>query len=321
MKIELYGDVVSDEYDWLYSLFEIPHCCPKNVRDAMKELPEDEDLILEVNSPGGDVWAGFEIYGMLQKLQGRTEAHIIALAASAATTITSACTKVLASPVAQFMIHQPAAFAGYVNNEGARQLQNFLDSVKASIINGYVVKSAGKTSRKTFEKLVDYETFMPIQDAIELGLVDGYLDTDEETDALLSAGGGLKITNVLCVNVDADTLLTRYEEAVKAGNLEEVPGHPVKRESAGAPENGGDAADLVAFAMTPNETDLSDEAFAGQLAMSIETSPLPKHMHLIDTATPIEDPVITENREICENLISDWRLQAALDLEKVRYPR
>ena len=182
MKIELYGDVVSDEYDWLYSLFEIPHCCPKNVRDAMKELPEDEDLILEVNSPGGDVWAGFEIYGMLQKLQGRTEAHIIALAASAATTITSACTKVLASPVAQFMIHQPAALAGYVNNEGARQLQNFLDSVKASIINGYVVKSGGKAGRRTFEKLVDNETFMPIQDAIELGLVDGYLDTDEEAD-------------------------------------------------------------------------------------------------------------------------------------------
>ena len=286
MNIELYGDVVSDEYDWLYSLFEIPHCCPKNVRDAMKELPEDEDLILEVNSPGGDVWAGFEIYGMLQKLQGRTEAHIIALAASAATTITSACTKVLASPVAQFMIHQPAAFAGYVNNEGARQLQNLLDSVKASIINGYVVKSAGKTSRKTFEKLVDNETFMPIQDAIELGLVDGYLDTDEEADALLSAGGGLKITNVACVNVDADTLLTRYEEAVKAGNLEEVPGHPVRRES---PQTDGSAL---------TEAMIDDVLKAAGV-----------------------DPVTNEKREICENLISDWRLQAALDLEKVRYPR
>ena len=277
MKIELYGDVVSDEYDWLYSLFEIPHCCPKNVRDAMKELPEDEDLILEVNSPGGDVWAGFEIYGMLQKLQGRTEAHIIALAASAATT---------ASPVAQFMIHQPAALAGHVNNEGARQLQNFLDSVKASIINGYVVKSAGKTSRKTFEKLVDNETFMPIQDAIELGLVDGYLDTDEEADALLSAGGGLKITNVACVNVDADTLLTRYEEAVKAGNLEEVPGHPVKRES----------------------TQTGDS--------TLTRAAIDEVMKIAGV-----DPVTSENREICENLISDWRLQAALDLEKVRYPR
>ena len=303
MKIELYGDVVSDEYDWLYSLFEIPHCCPKNVRDAMKELPEDEDLILEVNSPGGDVWAGFEIYGMLQKLQGRTEAHIIALAASAATTITSACTKVLASPVAQFMIHQPAALAGYVNNEGARQLQNFLDSVKASIINGYVVKSAGKTSRKTFEKLVDNETFMPIQDAIELGLVDGYLDTDEEADALLSAGGGLKITNVACVNVDADTLLTRYEEAVKAGNLEEVPGHPVKRESAQNDAEPLTRAKNKAYVMPEVEvlTGPAADALMNQLRA--------------------EDPRITESREICENLISDWRLQAALDLEKVRYPR
>lgn len=303
MKIELYGDVVSDEYDWLYSLFEIPHCCPKNVRDAMKELPEDEDLILEVNSPGGDVWAGFEIYGMLQKIQGRTEAHIIALAASAATTITSACTKVLASPVAQFMIHQPATLAGYVNNEGARQLQNFLDSVKASIINGYVVKSAGKTSRKTFEKLVDNETFMPIQDAIDLGLVDGYLDTDEETDALLSAGGGLKITNVACVNVDADTLLTRYEEAVKAGNLEEVPGHPVKRENAQTDDSALTEAENEAFEMP------EVEALTGPAVDAL--------MNRLRA----ENPRITESREICENLISDWRLQAALDLEKVRYPR
>ena len=303
MKIELYGDVVSDEYDWLYSLFEIPHCCPKNVRDAMKELPEDEDLILEVNSPGGDVWAGFEIYGMLQKLQGRTEAHIIALAASAATTITSACTKVLASPVAQFMIHQPAALAGYVNNEGARQLQNFLDSVKASIINGYVVKSGGKAGRRTFEKLVDNETFMPIQDAIELGLVDGYLDTDEEADALLSAGGGLKITNVACVNVDADTLLTRYEEAVKAGNLEEVPGHPVKRES---PQAAGSAL-----------TEAKNKAFEMPEA-EVLTGPA---ADMLMSRLRAENPRITENREICENLISDWRLQAALDLEKVRYPR
>ena len=303
MKIELYGDVVSDEYDWLYSLFEIPHCCPKNVRDAMKELPEDEDLILEVNSPGGDVWAGFEIYGMLQKLQGRTEAHIIALAASAATTITSACTKVLASPVAQFMIHQPAALAGYVNNEGARQLQNFLDSVNASIINGYVVKSGGKAGRRTFEKLVDNETFMPIQDAIELGLVDGYLDTDEEADALLSAGGGLKITNVACVNVDADTLLTRYEEAVKAGNLEEVPGHPVKRESPQTDDSVLTDAKKKAYEMPEAEvlTGPAADALMKQLRA--------------------EDPRITESREICENLISDWRLQAALDLEKVRYPR
>lgn len=304
MNIELYGDVVSDEYDWLYSLFQIPHCCPKNVRDALKKLPEDEDLIIEINSPGGDVWAGFEIYGLLQKIAGRTEAHIIALAASAATTITSACTRVLASPVAQFMIHQPAGYAGWTNNEGARQLLNFLDSIKASIINGYVVKSAGKASRKTFEKLVDQSTYMPIQDAIELGLVDGYLDTDKEADELLSAGGGLRLTNSVGDGSTVEALLERYEAAVKAGTMQEVPGHPVRRdgqqseaETAQRRDNAAPAAETqqggADFADGPDRT-----AYA--------------------VAVPGENPVITENREIVENLIDEWRMQAAIDLERAR---
>lgn len=304
MNIELYGDVVSDEYDWLYSLFQIPHCCPKNVRDALKKLPEDEDLIIEINSPGGDVWAGFEIYGLLQKIAGRTEAHIIALAASAATTITSACTRVLASPVAQFMIHQPAGYAGWTNNEGARQLLNFLDSIKASIINGYVVKSAGKASRKTFEKLVDQSTYMPIQDAIELGLVDGYLDTTEEAGELLSAGGSLRLTNSAGDGSTVEALLERYEAAVKAGTMQEVPGHPVRRdgqqseaETAQRRDNAAPAAETqqggADFADGPDRT-----AYA--------------------VAVPGENPVITENREIVENLIDEWRMQAAIDLERAR---
>lgn len=300
MNIELYGDIVSDEWDWLYSLFNIPHCCPKNVRDALKALPEDEDLIIEINSPGGDVWAGFEIYGLLQKIAGRTEAHIIAMAASAATTITSACTKVLASPVAQFMIHQPAAYAGWLNNEGARQLQNFLDSIKASIINGYVVKSAGKASRKTFEKLVDNSTYMPVQDAIDLGLVDGYLDTDKETDELLSAGGGLRLTNAAGDgSLTVEALLERYEAAVKAGTMEEVPEHPVRRDG---PQSAPEAAQGESGAQPPE---------SGAQAAQNGANPAWDFRFA-------EDPRITENREIVENLIDNWRMQAAIDLERAR---
>ena len=318
MIIELYGDVVSDEYDWLYSLFKIPHCCPKNIRDALKTLPEEEDLILEVNSPGGDVWAGFEIYGLLQKINGRTEAHIIALAASAATTITSACSRVLASPVAQFMIHQPAAYAeGFLNNEGARQLQNFLDSVKASIINGYVVKSAGKASRKTFEKLVDQSTYMPIQDAIDLGLVDGYLDTDKEADELLSAGGGLRLNNSAGDGPTVDGLLRRYEDAVRAGLMDEVPGHPVSRETQdGAPE----AAQSEAGASCAKSSAQAAAQWGSgtqENAQGADPAEGPSRTAYV-VAVPGEDPIITENREIVENLIADWRLQAAIDLERER---
>ena len=235
MKIKLYGELVSDDWAWIYDFFEIPCCYPGIVRDAIAALPPDDELVLEINCPGGDVWAGFEIFGMLQGCRA---------AASAATTVMSGCDTVLASPVAQVMIHQPATGAGYVNNDGARELVNFLDSIKASIINGYVVKAAGKTPRARFEALVDESTWMPVQDAIDLGLVDGMLDTDEETAQRIAAAGGLLITNMATLSTPPQALLERYEAAVRAGNAEEVPGHPVEPKTpdaattpATAPEN------------------------------------------------------------------------------------
>ncbi len=245
MKIKLYGELVSDDWVWVYEFFEIPCCYPGIVRDAIAALPPDDELVLEINCPGGDVWAGFEIFGMLQGCRAHTEAHVIAMAASAATTVMSGCDTVLASPVAQVMIHQPAARPnGFLNNDGARGLVNYLDSIRASIINGYVLKAAGKTPRARFEALVDDSTWMPVQDAIDLGLVDGMLDTDEETAQRIAAAGGLLITNMATLSTPPQALLERYEAAVRAGNAEEVPGHPVEPKTpdaattpATAPEN------------------------------------------------------------------------------------
>ena len=299
MTIKLFGDVAPDEWVWIYDLFELPCISPKMVRDAIAELPEGEDLILEVNSPGGDAWAGFEIFGLLQALGERTEAHIIAMAASAATTITSACARVLASPVAQIMIHQPyVSVYDSMNNTGAQQLLNFLDSVKASIINGYLVKCGGKTTRRTLEKLVDKSTWMPAQDAIALGLVDGLLDTAEETEAMITAGGGIGVTNSAAGN-GVTSLLERYEAAVRAGTMQEVPGHPVRRESA---QGAGTEAQV-------------GEPGAQETARGVDPADGPDRTAYA-VAVPGEDPVITENREVVENLISDWRLQAAIDLER-----
>ena len=253
MKISMYGELVQDEWDWLYTFFEIPHCCPRQVREAIAGLAPEEELVIEINCPGGDVWAGFEIFGFLQACRAHTEAHIIAMAASAATTVTSACETVLASPVAQIMIHQPAASAGWVDNDGARRLANFLDSVRASIINGYVLKAAGRTPRARFEQLVSDSTWMPVQDAIELGLVDGILDADEEDAKRIREAGGVLVTNMATLSPVPHDLLRRYEAAVRAGTAQEVPGHPVTpkaQEAAGSgaesPENGVPPAESAA---------------------------------------------------------------------------
>ena len=314
MTIKLFGDVTSDEWVWLYELFGLPCCSPKTVRDAIAELPDDEDLIIEVNSPGGDAWAGFEIFGLLQALGERTEAHIIALAASAATTITSACARVLASPVAQIMIHQPyVGVYDSMNNEDAQRLLNFLDSVKAAIINGYMVKCGGKTNRRTLEKLVDNSTWMPAQDAIALGLVDGLLDTTEETAAAITAGGGIGVTNSAAGN-SVTSLLERYEAAVRADPLQEVPGHPVQRESAqAAGTEATEAAGVGDLAAGVGDLITPEDLAANTLFYKPGLNDLESDAR---GTVPGEDPVITENREVVENLISDWRLQAAIDLER-----
>lgn len=339
MKIKLYGDVISDEWAWVYELFGVPCCYPKLVRDAIEQLPAGEDLIIEVNSPGGSAWAGFEIFGLLQSLGERTEAHIVALAASAATTITSGCSRVLASPVAQIMIHQPVIDGGVVNNNGARELQNFLDSVKASIINSYVVKCGGKTSRKKLEQLVDRSTWMPAQDAIELGLVDGLLDTSEEAAAMITAGGGIGVTNS-AGGGSLESLLERYEAAVKAGTMEEVPGHPVRRESAqgaeaaareaGKPATGEDSGDGDESAMAPAAAagigDLA--AGVGNAVRGIDradgvdaTAFAALAVSRPDTASAYargEAGALPTPADIVANAVEDWTLMAAIELERAR---
>lgn len=269
MTIELFGEIVSDDDAWLYDAFGIPYYSPKQLRAAIKELPAGENLVLEINSPGGDVWAGFEIYGLLQACRADTEAHIIPMAASAASTVMCGCDKVLASPVAQIMIHQPAAFVvGYLNNDGTRHLQKYLDSIKASILNGYVIKSAGKASRRKFEQLVDDSTWMPAQDALALGLVDGYLDVDDDAAAAITADGGLRVSNAAGISPTPKGLLARYEAAVRAGTMDAVPGHPVSMEPSPAQKTSAEAAPLA------NQTDA--------------------------------------------DLLGDWHLMAAIELEKAR---
>ena len=325
MKIKLYGEVICDEWAWVYELFGVPCCYPKLVRDAIEQLPAGEDLIIEVNSPGGSAWAGFEIFGLLQSLGERTEAHIVALAASAATTITSGCSRVLASPVAQIMIHQPVIDGGVVNNNGARELQNFLDSVKASIINSYVVKCGGKTSRKKLEQLVDRSTWMPAQDAIELGLVDGLLDTTEETEAMITTGGGIGVTNS-AGGPSPESLLERYEAAVKAGTMEEVPGHPVRRENAQAAETAATTAAEADDCLAVGIGDLA--AGVGNAVRGIDradgvdaTAFATLAVSRWDTGSAYErgEPgALPTPADIVADAVEDWTLMAAIELERAR---
>ena len=82
---------------------------PKLFKDEL--LSGEGDITVWINSPGGDVFAAAQIYNMLMDYKGNVTVKIDGLAASAASVIAMAGTKVLMSPVAMMMIHNPATIA------------------------------------------------------------------------------------------------------------------------------------------------------------------------------------------------------------------
>lgn len=234
MRVQLNGEVIPSEYQWLYDWFGISAFSPAVVRQAVESNPAGEDLELEINSGGGSVFAGFEIYSILQTAKCNTVAMVQSLAASAASTVMVGCRRVLLSPVAQVMIHLPATCTEGNQRDHQESLQ-MLGSITQSILNGYQLRCGSKASRERLEALMEAETWLPAQDAIELGLADAIMVDGETVDASVlpvsvvnAVGGGIRAlaTNAVCR--DPDTLMAQYQQMVAAGVKPAADGHPVE---------------------------------------------------------------------------------------------
>lgn len=134
---------------------------------------EQSDITVWINSPGGDCFAAAQIFNMLREYPHNITVKIDALCASAATVVAMAGDKVLMSPVASFMIHDPSTFAGG-NRKDFEQAISILDEIKESIINAYVLKT--NLPRNKLAKLMEDETWLNANKAMEYGFVDGLLE-------------------------------------------------------------------------------------------------------------------------------------------------
>jgi ATP-dependent Clp protease protease subunit len=114
---------------------------------------------------------------MLMDYKGKVTVKIDGIAASAASVIAMAGTEVLMAPTALMMIHNPATVA-FGDHEDMQKAIDMLTEVKESIINAYEIKT--NMSRAKLSHLMDSETWMNANKAIELGFADDIL-TDEKT--------------------------------------------------------------------------------------------------------------------------------------------
>ena len=136
-------------------------------------------ITIWINSPGGDCIAASQIYSMLMDYKGDVTVKIDGIAASAASVVAMAGTKVLMAPTALMMIHNPATIAYGDHTDMAKAIE-MLEEVKESIINAYEIKT--NLSRSKLSHLMDAETWMNAKKAIELGFADGMLEDEKKSD-------------------------------------------------------------------------------------------------------------------------------------------
>ena len=136
-------------------------------------LAGDGPITIYVNSPGGDVVAASQIYTMLLDYKGEVTVKIDGIAASAASVIAMAGTTVLMAPTALMMVHNPLTVA-IGDSEEMQKAIDMLAEVKEAIINAYQIKTG--QSRAKLSHLMDAETWLSANKAIELGFADGILE-------------------------------------------------------------------------------------------------------------------------------------------------
>ncbi len=153
--------------------------------DVTPQLFKDEllagegDVTVWINSPGGDCVAAAQIYNMLMDYKGNITIKIDGIAASAASVIAMAGSKVLMSPVSMMMIHNPATIA-FGDTAEMQKAIDMLSEVKESIINAYEIKTG--MSRAKLAHLMDAESWMNANKAVELGFADDILHRAGETE-------------------------------------------------------------------------------------------------------------------------------------------
>jgi len=220
VELRIDGEIVDDDDSWIYEWLGINHAAPNTFRRELSEH-RGKNLTVWIDSIGGVVWAAAGIYNALKEHKGKVTVKIDGKALSAASIIAMAGDEVLMSPAAVMMIHNPWVRAAGDAAE-LRHVAGVLDEIKAAIVNAYELKTG--RPRDEISRLMDEETWMSAQKAVELGFADGILYTDGASEPADARAAPAYAFSRLAVQMKADAAMRRLfdlaqERANKSNNL------------------------------------------------------------------------------------------------------
>ncbi|KYP20786.1 head maturation protease, ClpP-related [Streptococcus parauberis] len=180
-KIDIKGDIVDNDTGEFFDYFGMSSVYPKKVQQAI-ENDEDEEIILDVASNGGDVFSASEIYTMLKSSGKNIVVNIQGLAASAASVISMAGNTVNISPTAQLMIHK-ASVIGAGNADDFEHEAKVLNGIDESIASAYELKTGMK--QEDLLQMMASETWLNAKEAVDKGFADNIMFSNNEDEEIV----------------------------------------------------------------------------------------------------------------------------------------
>ena len=209
MKLNLSGELIPSRWAAIYRKYGYTSgfFCPDDVRNAIENLESGEELLLEINSIGGSVVGGNEIYSLLEGCQNPTRAVIQSMAASAASYMIMPCNRIEIHLPAQLMIHRASTYA-WGNSEDLQQAQQMLDVTDEAILNTYCRRCGDRVSREDLASMMENETYIGAADALRYGLVDSIIGGENAAQSsLLVASAFNNTVKAMRTLPDIQTLL------------------------------------------------------------------------------------------------------------------
>ena len=191
------GDIVTDDYVWYYDFFGMRCTTPAGLKMDFAGAEADEEIIVHVNSGGGMVTAGMEIYSMIAQRKNVT-VMIDGIAASAAGVLTQGADKVLIAPVGAIMIHNVSTNVSGDYHEMERTAEE-LQELNRAMAGAYAQKS-GKPMDEILE-LMDKETWLSAEKAISYGFADAIIEPQK---AEVTNATGLSLTPEMMAQARAE---------------------------------------------------------------------------------------------------------------------
>ena len=212
MRIDIKGVIVSNDEKWIYDFFDVESVCPKDINEKLSEA-NGGAVEVHINSEGGSVFDGSEIYSALRSYGGSVKICIDGLAASAASVIACAAKSEIA-PTAMFMVHNVSACAKGDWRDMSKESE-VLKKANEAIAAAYVYKS-GMSMEEALD-MMNSETWLTAADAVERGLCDRISDE-----------GGMRLTAAFGENVIPRRVIEKMK-AEKAREKAEYKNSVIKK--------------------------------------------------------------------------------------------